>query len=143
MSSEMAPCPKCRQLNSAASEECLFCDAPLPWSTNPAHLAAAAGAPYGASPIADPTGNGPVMMPRKYGYAEFADRYELWITVVSLLIPLAGVYFFSKYVGNSPLRARSALFGLLPTFALIVFTVLLQLFHSAATVGVRAPIGTH
>jgi hypothetical protein len=94
-------------------------------------------------PIADPAGGGPVVMPRKYGYAEFADRYELWITVVSFLIPLAGVYFFSKYVGNSPLRARSALFGLLPTIVLIVFTVLLQILQSAATVGVRAPIGPH
>lgn len=119
MSTPLAPCPKCREMNAKISEECLFCGAPLPWAA-----AAAVPAPYAvqsafasatAAPIADPTG---MTEPLYRGYTGLSiedpnDRPEMWITVVSFLIPLAGIILYFSNAGRAPQRAASAGRGLM------------------------------
>jgi hypothetical protein len=97
----------------------MFCGAPLPWA------AATAGASGGfvrtvyssetVSPIADPSG---AAEPRYHGYSSLShddpsDKPELWIAIVSFLIPLAGIILYFTNAGRAPKRASSASRGLL------------------------------
>lgn len=118
MNSEMAPCPKCRQMNATISVDCLFCGAPLPWAAQADALQpnAVPGAP---APIAEPSGQEqPVSQKRRY--RDYSDKEELWIAVVSCLVPVIGLTLYIHYHGSSPLRARSAVKGLLAWLGIIL-----------------------
>jgi hypothetical protein len=124
MSNELAACLNCRELNSKVSEECLFCGARLPWAVT------LANAGYNTASQAP--------QPLLSQSVRQQDQHEMWISLVSFLFPPAGLAMLLFYLTNSPMRAKSAFYGLVP---LISFILIVIFAHVAAALALMAAGG--